>query len=140
MSEVRPGVGSSISVAQFKTNRNLRVVDFASDIGPFNVYFEEPEPAAREASVWSDMNRAFSEPVMPNESVADYAPTQILSELFKSEGYDGLMYKSSLGSGHNVVLFDCDAADLVNCALYEARTVTFEFEQTDNPYFVHPRL
>jgi hypothetical protein len=61
-------------------------------------------------------------------------PTQILAELFKSEGYDGVGYRSSLGPGHNVALFDLDAADLIVCLLFEVKDISFKFEQAGNPY------
>lgn len=140
MAEVRPGVGSMISLAQFRTERKLDVVNCAGDQQPFKVYFDEPSPEVRESEVWSDINRAFSEPVIPNESLADYAPTQIIAELFRSMGKDGIVFKSSLGSGHNVVLFDRKAATLINCSLHEAKSVQFQFAQVDGPYFVHPKL
>lgn len=41
-----------------------------------------------------------------------------------------------LGDGFNVALFDCSAAELMNCRLYEAKTVKFTFEQRNNPYFL----
>ena len=44
-------------------------------------------------------------------------------------------------NGKNFALFDVAAAELVNCGLYETRSVAFEFDQADNPYFVtkhHP--
>jgi hypothetical protein len=42
----------------------------------------------------SGINDAFAEPVTNTDDGADYAPTQILGELFKCAGYDGIRYKS----------------------------------------------
>lgn len=41
---------------------------------------------------------------------SDYVPTQIIAELIKSLGYDGIAYKSSLANGHNIALFDLESA------------------------------
>jgi hypothetical protein len=41
-----------------------------------------------------------------------------------------------LGKGHNITLFDLEAADLINCTLYEAKKISFEFTQTYNTYFI----
>jgi hypothetical protein len=63
-----------------------------------------------EKAVWSDINDAFSKPVRRSDDSLDYIPTQILSELFKSNGLDGVAYKSSYGeAGCNMALFDLEA-------------------------------
>lgn len=138
MAEVRPWIGSYISVGQFKTLKDLVLVDCSVEhaSGLRFIYFQEPSPAERERAVWAHIDQAFSEPVNPDESSADYAPTQILAEAFRSNGYDGLVYKSLLGKGFNVALFDIHAADLVNCFLYQVKSVMFQFHQAANPYFI----
>jgi len=137
MAEVRPTVGTYVSVGQFKTDRSLKLIDCSvGHASRFKIYFEEPGAEEREKGVWNDIDRAFSEPVTASQMTADYAPTQILSELFKREGYDGIVYKSNLGSGFNVALFDIEAANLVNCFLYQVKSVKFSFGEAANPYFV----
>jgi hypothetical protein len=141
MAEVRPWIGSYISVGQFKTLRDLVLVNCSVEhTSGFMIYVKEPAPAEREKAVWAHIDQAFSRPVTPDESSADYAPTQILAEAFRSHDYDGVAYKTLLGKGFNVALFDINAADLVNCFLYEARSVTFQFHEAANPYFVLSRL
>jgi hypothetical protein len=63
-------------------------------------------------------------------------PTQILAEVFRAHGFDGIVYRSLLGEGLNVALFDCKAAELINCCLYETQTVHFGFDQAGNRYFI----
>lgn len=133
MAEVRPWVGSYVSVGQFKTLRDIVLVDCSvNHARGFTIYIEEPEPAERERSVWADIDKAFCEPVGENDSGADYAPTQILAETFRRQGYDGIAYKSGLGKGYNVALFDINAADLVNRFLYEVKCVAFRFKEAGN--------
>ena len=43
---------------------------------------------------------------------ADYAATQIVAELFRQNGFDGIAYRSSSGPGHNIALFDLNAANV----------------------------
>jgi hypothetical protein len=94
--------------------------------------------------VWAHIDRAFAEPLTRDDDVAEYASTQILAERFKREGFDGIAYKSNFGKdGYNVAFFDLDAADLINCGLYEITGVELEFSESDNPYFVtkyYPQL
>ena len=143
MSEMRPSVGDYVSVGQFKTLKPLTLIDcsIGHDSG-INLYFDldngpfEPDAKEREKAVWNDIDRAFSEPVTDSDKSADYAPTQIISELFRSKGFDGIAYKSHLGDGFNVALFDLDAADIINCGLFEVKAVAYEFKETGDRYFV----
>ena len=137
MSEVRPWVGMYVSVGQFKILKNLVLIDCTSEKSDgFTFYFEEPSAAEIEKAVWTSIDRAFSEPINPNDAIADYAPTQVLSEAIKNKGYDGLIYKSVLGPGYNIALFDLKKAAIENCRLFRAKRLSFEFEEMANPYFV----
>lgn len=137
MSEVRPSVGTYVSVGQFMTKRKLRVVDCSvgHDSG-VNLFFHEPTEEEKDKAIWNDIDKGFSEPLTVSDTSADYAPTQILSELFKSLGCDGVVYKSKLGSGYNIAIFDLDDARIINCFLFRAEAVKFEFGEVANPYFV----
>lgn len=137
MSEVRPWLGKYISLGQFKVMRDLRVIDCSVEHSEgYTFYFEEPSPIERERAVWREIDRSFSEPVNQDDATADYAPTQVLAEFFKRSGFDGIVYKSLLGGGFNVALFDLSAAEIINCSLHITRRVSFQFDETANPYFV----
>jgi len=138
MSEVRPWIGSLVSCAHFKTTRALKIVDLSVYHGKgFVFYFEEPESSKREEAVWTQIDQAFSRPVTSEDDRADYAPTQVITELFKAEGYDGIAYKSAFGEdGYNVALFNLDDANITTCILHEVKSAQFGFEQIDNPYWV----
>lgn len=136
LSEVRPWIDSLISVAQFRTKGELRIVNCTTDNTRNLIYLKEPPPKDREQSVLNHIDKAFAKPVNPSDDIADYVPTQIIAELFKSEGFDGIAYRSSLGDGHNIALFDLDVAELINCFLFEVKSVKFNFDEAANPYFV----
>jgi hypothetical protein len=137
MAEVRPWLGMFVSVAQFKTVRDLRIINCSAEHSQdYTFYPEEPPPPERERAVWRDIDRSFSEPVHADEISANYVPTQILAEYFKRNGFDGVVYKSLLGDGYSVALFDLAAADQINCQLHTARRLSFTFEEVTNPYFI----
>jgi hypothetical protein len=139
MSEVRPWVGSYISLAQFKIMREVAVVDCSKDKRIFSHWLiksGDMPPQQREQVVWGEIAYAFSRPVTPDEPVTEYVPTQILAEAFRAHGCDGIVYRSLLGEGFNVALFDCGVAELINCGLYETKSVSFKFDQCSNPYFI----
>jgi RES domain len=139
--EVRPLIGSYVSVGQFKVLRDIRVVDCSRDNMDVLARWlrETRTPEDMEKAVWSDINKAFSEPVERGDSSLDYVPTQILAEAFKRHGFDGIAYKSSYGEeGFNVALFDIEAAGLINCGLYRIKDVSIVMEEEGNTYFIAP--
>lgn len=138
MSEMRPAMGAKISLGQFKINRSLKLVNLAvgHDDDLINYICEEPSSERIVKAIWSQIDRAFSEPVTASDSTSGYVPTQIIAELFKCEGFDGIVYKSRLDRGYNIALFDLNAADLVNCRLCSVKSVKFEFNETDVGYSI----
>jgi len=98
----------------------------------------------REKAVWTEIDNAFSEPVTASDERADYAPTQILAELFRSAGYDAIGYKSHFGDqgdrkGYNIAIFAPSAVEIVSCAPYRVNSIKVEAESIGNPWFKsHP--
>lgn len=136
IAEVRPWMGSYVSIAQFRTQRLLKVIDFSKDNGT-PLFLEEPNSEDREQAVWKHICRAFSEPMTRSDNYADYVPTQIIAELFKANGYDGVAYRSNFGtSGFNIALFDLEAAALINCGLHRVDGIELNTTEQDNRYFV----
>lgn len=138
MTETRPWIGSCVSVAQFVMLKDLAVVDCSADWQMSSMIYlgpSEPSPEKREAYVWRDINRAFSQPVTRNDDVAEYASTQVLAEGFRNAGYDGIVYGSKFGKGVNIAIFDLAAAELANCHLYRVEAVNLKFSMAANPYF-----
>lgn len=136
LAEVRPWAGAHISGAQFRAVRALRVVDCTMhEPRSFCIFGETPEERWDD-DVWADVDHAFSRPVTLADNTADYVPTQIIAEVFKSGGFDGVAYASSVGEGRNIALFDLDAVEMHGCAVYSLKSIRFEFEQSSNPYVV----
>jgi hypothetical protein len=138
IAEVRPWIGSLVSVGVFKTRRPLRLVDCTRDVEKQYIFIDgEPSPELRAKAVWSHIARAFREPVMRDDNRADYAATQVIAELFRAEGFDGLAYRTAFGSDRfNVAIFDLEAAELLTCALHEIKDVELKHDETANPYYV----
>lgn len=137
MTEVRPWIGSHISVATFTLIRELTFVDCSLDTKRpefMCVGGGEPDPANRERDVWWSINEAFSEPVERTDDVADYAPTQVLAEVLRTSGTDAILYSSNLGDGKNVAVFDVSAARLVRCDLHTVAGVKLTVCESRNSY------
>ena len=129
MSEVRPGIGSILSVARFKTLRDLILIDCSLFTEPFRSDGTVLAPDQVERAVWSHIDYAFSRPVIRSENTAGYAATQVLAEAFKTEGHDGVIYRTAFSEeGHNIALFDLSCADFIDASLFKVSKVHFEFE------------
>lgn len=127
MAEIRPWKGALISCARFKTTRQLKIIECSVKAG--NEFSPITGPEGLTDSIWRAIDNAFSKPITPSESHIKYVPTQILAEVFKTAGYDGVSYKSSLGEGLNTALFDLDAAEVFNRQLFQATGIHYSFDE-----------
>jgi hypothetical protein len=137
--EVRPLIGSFVSIGVFRLERPLRIVNCSEKLVDVLYRFGRSDwtPDAIEKQVWTDINTAFSEPTERADAALEYIPTQVLAETLKLLGFDGIAYKSSFGEdGFNVALFDVDAAKLVTCGLHRVSDLAITLQMADNPYFI----
>ncbi len=136
LAEYRPWVSALFSLGYFEVTKNLVLVDFTSEKKSTTVYLKEPPDEKVDDIVWQDINGAFSRPVTNSDDTADYVPTQVIAEMLRKQGYDGIVYKSSLGKGNNILLFDLNLVRQVSGYLFNTRTVEFTFELEANPYYI----
>lgn len=111
VAEVRPHVGENLCVGRFKLRRSVKVVDLRQPhVGsPFR-WGDRLHAALRIMGFLQELGQELSRPVAPNHREHEYLATQYLCELLKTKGYDGVLYKSGLGKGYNLALFDPSAA------------------------------
>jgi len=126
------GHNLTISVALFRINRQISVIDCTSNTP--KIFLENPPPEERENAVWGYINEAFSVPIENDDDRSEYVPTQILAELFRDIGFDGIAYKSMFGKGYNIALFNLDDAIAEKCSLVKTKSLKFEFEDNVSPY------
>jgi hypothetical protein len=135
-----------VSVGLFETLDNVSVVDcskyhannlFASLLAEPDDHV--PSPGEIEEAVWTHIDHAFSEPVTDNDSLPDYVPTQILAELFRTAGHDGVLYKSKLTrNGYNLAFFNPAIAKQLCGRLYKTEEVQFKFgDDPEDEYFIN---
>lgn len=143
ISEVRPWVGSYVTVAEFEIRANLDVIDCSRcEIHPvvqtgsdFDMLWKlkPPEPEEVPKIVWRWIDLAFSKPVDRQDSTIDYIPTQIIAELFKTNGFGGVIYRSVFNGGKNLALFDIDsAAQIGEGKVVQVTELDLDFQQ------IHP--
>ena len=111
VAEVRPHPGDYVDVAVFPLPADLQVIDLVNNprvtASPFALEDEREIILLRGGlQLLEQLARELAGPVLPRAAAIDYVPTQYLCEFIKKMHYDGVLYRSSVGSGRNLALFD----------------------------------
>lgn len=115
ISEVRPHTGSKVSVADFTISNDLRLIDLRHpirSISPFYFLSDDSDPSRVRLDIafLKRLGDELTRPVLPESAAFQYAPSQYLCEFIKKEGYNGVIYRSSIGEGMNLALFQPEKA------------------------------
>jgi hypothetical protein len=112
IAEVRPPVGSLVIVAQFSISRPLRLLDLtaleaAHDGG--SIFDPTLKRRLERVAFLRTLGRRMARPVMPDDEVFEYLPTQAVADFLGTMNeprLDGIIFPSAqAGEGRNVVLF-----------------------------------
>ena len=140
IAEVRPSVAMPVTVAMFRTTKQIRLVNlweierdkdnpFVTGLIWYSIVMRRDTPITQEEidrSVWAQITNAFSKPVNSSDEQLDYVPTQIIAEALRATGADGVIYESSLnGEGKNYALFDIRSAEFQCARLYQVARITY---------------
>ena len=101
VAEIRPHPGHMISVGGFRATRPLKVANFDPPIGNFS-------SSDKRLDLFTDIfhvGQLLGSPVIPEERYK-YAATQLLADILIRRGFDGLKFRSSVGVGKNICIFD----------------------------------
>jgi hypothetical protein len=119
IAEMRPAIGGHTAIVKLKTDRRLRVLDFArlDKARPRKSlsYFQPDYQRQKQRRAFLRMlHTLISQPVTPGRE-ADYIITQTMAEYLAhvaAQSYDGIMFKSAQREGGtNVVLFPARIAE-----------------------------
>ena len=79
--------------------------------------------------IWGDINFEFSMPTN-NDLALHYIATQYLASAFKRDGFDGVIYRSSVHpEGYNIALFRPAVAQLKKRSIFEITKVNYDEQQ-----------
>lgn len=130
VSEVRPHTGELASIAELDIPDNLTIADLRhprKTVSPFILSDEDELSLLRgDIEFLEKLGEELTRPVLPRSAAFDYIPSQYLCEYVKVSGFDGVMYRSSVGDGVNVALFNPTLARVVRVYSQEVRRVTVE--------------
>jgi hypothetical protein len=132
--EVRPYLGSRVSVAEVKVNEQLVVTDFSLDsYGKLDGF---------EQNLMFLIMSDFSKP--SDSDKKSYIPTQYVSEFIKTLGVDGIRFNSSLhNKGRNITIFNYENCQPIGSKLYEIKDICFEAKgiaPLDGKALIHHKL
>lgn len=131
--EVRPRLGSLVSIATIEVNKPIRLLDFTIQNKPSKM--SEPKK-----NLFLDLSLLYSSPVTDTDDILDYIPTQYIAEYVKSKGYDGIAFSSSLvpevnkiyPERYNIVIFNYNKCFVKKSNLITVLGINFDSEQVDN--------
>lgn len=131
ISEVRPHTGDQVTVACIAVPAGLKIVDLRHPrrtVSPF-ILPDENELALLRCDIefLEKLGQELTRPVLQKSAAYDYIPSQYLCEYSKNCGFDGVMYKSSVGEGVNVALFYPDKATIQNVSSHRVSRVSVDF-------------
>lgn len=147
ISEIRPWVDQEVTVAKFKALQELKLIDFTKAVLSTSQYWKlsfrfkmvngelQQQPLSKEEAsqlAWYEINEAFSKPIEQTDDAADYALTQLIAELVKSKGYDGIIFKSSVGTEKNIVLFNQDVVAFHSALVCRVKGLEIDIEAFDS--------
>lgn len=133
IAEVRPWKSSKISVARVITNFDLLMYDLAEI--PYmplvtDNSFECSIHDLIDFLIMNILSAEISRPVSSLEySELEYIPTQLFTEYIKSEGFYGIIYKSSLGNGRNITIFNEKNTTIIDSQLYEVENIGYQIKE-----------
>jgi hypothetical protein len=111
LSEVRPPVGSRVTIAEFEIIRPLKLLDLAAlrEIdGDGSIFDPKTLPKQQNAGFLATLSKRLSAPVMPGDEASEYLTTQVVADyLANVASLDGIIFPSvqQAGTPSNVVLF-----------------------------------
>jgi len=135
ISEIRPHTGEIANVATFTVTSNLKLVDLRhprKTISPFLLAEARDILLLRsDIEFLERLGDELTRPVLPQAAAIDYIPSQYLCEFIKSRGYHGVMYRSSVGDGINIALFNPKSAVVGTVSEHRVTRVSVEVSSSD---------
>ncbi|WP_223898570.1 RES family NAD+ phosphorylase [Sulfurovum sp. TSL1] len=137
IAEIRPHKGDKITVAKFEVKGNLNLADLRDPretISPFTFDDDGLNQMFKDLDYLCHLGEELSKPILPREAHLEYLSSQYLCEFIKHCGFDGVIYKSSVGDGDNYAIFKDDDLEPIETKTYSVDEVqiTSNQYQTEN--------
>lgn len=129
ISEIRPHPGDKISIGRFITVRNLRLFDLSDS--QLTNFFLNDEILDTYLSFHS--LRVMINKTIPPSERQHYLITQLIADCIRQNGFDGILFTSTVGTGDNVVLFKQDTAKYTSDEAEVIEVTAVNYSYTSSP-------
>jgi len=104
IAEIKPFIGDRITIASFTLNQTIKVVDIRKNTPSLLEAINTRNKNSFD-QLWFGIKIYFSVPIKTEDS-RSYVPAQYIAELFKNNGYNGIIFDSvQKKDKFNIVLF-----------------------------------
>lgn len=134
IAEIRPHKGDNITVATFEVKEALILVDLRNPrerISPFELDDDGLNQIFIDLDYLCHLGDELSKPILPREAHLEYLSSQYLCELIKHCGYDGVIYKSSVGDGDNYAIFSDNKLEAIERKVYSVDNIEVTSNQIE---------
>lgn len=130
--EVRANLLDYVSVGEFILKENLSVINLSNRT--YDIFrlaeSETLEKVLLHKEFIDTLEYQLAIPRRSSDSKLDYLPTQYISELIKSMGYDGIEYASSLSNmGVNLAVFHSEKLRCVSSTLLDITRIELKYKK-----------
>ncbi len=133
LAEVRPYIGAKVSIATITVKEPLKLLDFTMQA------FPEKRMSKEKQNMFEDLSELFFTPVAKDDNCIDYIPTQFIAEYVKQQGYDGIIFSSSVTpefrdrnpERYNIVVFNYNKCEVIKSNLFEIERTYVQGKQID---------
>ncbi|NMX30563.1 RES family NAD+ phosphorylase [Pseudomonas sp. WS 5413] len=128
VSELRPHPGHLISTSKFRLVRDLTIANFSSfDVR--NFLSDDKLEILRDLMSIADI---LNVPVQPEHNYL-YSLTQLFADSLRLEGFEGLAFQSSVGTGINLTCFSSDAFTPIKGSEAVCKITSLTYETIEMP-------
>lgn len=120
--EVRPHPSHRLSVGAYESVKNLRIANLTVEISAFL----RSDTDLDAFHFLHSADQAMTMPVPP-DAAARYMATQLIADVLRQAGYDGVRYASSVGPGYNICVFDPANFSLIAGSEQVHRVLTVDY-------------
>ncbi|MFJ7665810.1 RES family NAD+ phosphorylase [Lysinibacillus sp. NPDC097195] len=132
ISEIRPHPSNYVSIGEFSLLEDIRIADFRK----INLlHFFKNDRLLDDYVLLSNIAAKFSIPITPEEKEG-YLFTQLITEVFRKIGFDGICFNSSISNnnGYNLVIFNPNKAEYKQGSSVLKRVEKVKFETVNEKF------
>lgn len=127
--EIKARTHDTVTVGLFKAKREFKVVDLKAldNLSPFYLDVDISTYVVNRDTL-KLIAMEIAKPLKRDDSELDYIPTQYLSDYIKSQGYDGIEYRSTINpDGYNLAIFNQEIFDCVSTKVHNIKGLSYRY-------------